>query len=298
MGPGSKPILKAWLLPWLMIGAGVVESAYGARLTSGEFSGGNFQFIINTSPGSTVAVEAATAINAPGAWTNIGSINPSQTQTAFTDTQATNFNYRFYRAQEGTNCPENAIGFIRLLAPPGLTLIANQLDAGTNTLSRLIPNPPVGTQFYKYVPGLGWQGIYVFDEFDLAWLPLDNSTINPGEGGFLRNNTGTNITITFIGEIVQGNITYQFPAGFSLVASKIPTPTSATPGSFFGCPFRAGDQAYKFTNNGSGGGGYTISTYDEFDLQWDNNFTINIGEAFLLRLNQPYSCSRQFKICN
>jgi hypothetical protein len=184
---------------------------------------------------------------------------------------------------------QNIVGYVNLTIPRGFTMIANALNTTNNTLRSIIPVAPPGTQFYKYT-GSGY-AISTMDEFDLTWD--NNITLNPGEGGFIRNNDTASFTVTLVGEALTGTTTNSIPAGFSQRSSITPVATALREG---GVPGEPGDQAYKFTNNGSGGGGYTISTFDEFDLQWDNNFTIGVGESIFIRKANSANWVRTFNV--
>ena len=48
------------------------------------------------------------------------------------------------------------------------------------------------------------------------------ATLEVGEGFFLKNNQRADFQITFDGLVPQGVLTVQIPAGFSLLASKVP----------------------------------------------------------------------------
>src|SRR2546423_31817 len=44
----------------------------------------------------------------------------------------------------------NAVGYVNLTVPIGYSMIANPLNAPTNTLSNLIASPPNGAQFLRW----------------------------------------------------------------------------------------------------------------------------------------------------
>lgn len=183
----------------------------------------------------------------------------------------------------------NVVGYYNVTVPANsFALIANQLNTTNNTIGSLLPSVPPGTQLFKYGPG-GWVA-YTFDEFDLVWTPDGNATLNPGEGAFIKNNTSQPLTVTFVGEVPQGQLVNPIPAGYSVRSSIVPQ-AGALPDLNF--PAQPGDQVFKYTP----GTGYTSYTFDEFDLVWTpSNPQVNVGEAFFSRKNAAVDWVRNFTV--
>src|SRR5207249_175718 len=135
----------------------------------------------------------------------------------------------------------NAVGYVNLTVPAGLSLIANPLDATDNTIANVL-KVPAGTQIYKF-NGTGFTSA-LYDDID-GWTssgqPAGNITLNPGEGMFVRNNSGP-FTNTFVGEVKQGNLSTPLPAGLSIVASQVPQQGKVSTDLSF--PLIAGTQIY------------------------------------------------------
>jgi hypothetical protein len=131
----------------------------------------------------------------------------------------------------------------------------------------------------------GTYDIYTFDDIDNAWLPNANATLNPGEGAFFTSPTAT--TLTFVGEVLQGNLTNSTPLNaFSIRSSMVPQAGAVT--SVLGLPGEAGDQVYVYRN------GYTIYSFDDIDMNWlPSEPSINVGEAFFLK-KDPASTKSQW----
>jgi len=109
----------------------------------------------------------------------------------------------------------NAVGYVNVVVPANLSMIANPLDTSANTLGNLIPNPPNFSNFYKF-NGTGFDiATFAFGSWDLP-----NLTLNPGEGGFL--NTSASFTNTFVGTVMQGTLANPIPAGLSIRSSQVP----------------------------------------------------------------------------
>jgi hypothetical protein len=98
-------------------------------------------------------------------------------------------------------------------------MISNPLNTRDNILNGLFPDVPADTQFLKWnEPQQTYEGFY-FDPVE-GWLP--DTSLLPGEGGFLFNPTDGLIAVTFIGEVLQGHLTKAIPAGVSIRSSMVP----------------------------------------------------------------------------
>lgn len=184
----------------------------------------------------------------------------------------------------------NVVGYVNVTLYPGFNLIANPLNTTNNTIAALLPNVPGGTILYKYVPGQGYAA-YTFDDLDLVWTPNGNATLNPGEGAFIRNATGTNIVVTFVGEVLQGSLTNSLPVGFSIKSSMVPQQGAID--SVLQFPAMGGDILYKYVP----GQGYNAYTFDDLDLVWTpSSPTINVGEAFFIRRTSAGQWVRNFTV--
>jgi len=95
------------------------------------------------------------------------------------------------------------------------TMIANPLDSGSNTLANVIPTAPDGTTFYAWTGSGFTVATYAFGSWDTP-----NLSLAPGQGGFI--NTGAPFTNTFVGNVMTGNLSNPFSAGYSLVSSQVP----------------------------------------------------------------------------
>jgi hypothetical protein len=169
----------------------------------------------------------------------------------------------------------NVVGYINVSAPPGFSIIANQLDNGAgNDLRTLVPTAPNGTTVYKFT-GTGYD-ILSFDDLDEAWLPGDLTiNLNPGEAAFVNNPTASPIVMTFVGEVRQGNLVNQLPNGFSMRSSIVP---QAGPISDLGLAGMEGDTVYQFDNAANS---YVINSYDDLDEAFlPNEPVLNVGEGF------------------
>ncbi len=176
----------------------------------------------------------------------------------------------------------NTVGYVNMVIPAGFSMIANPLNTTNNTLANLMPSAPAGTIVYKFT-GSGFS-ISAID--DLGEWSNPNLTLNPGEGCFVRS--PVQFTNTFVGEVMQGNLTNSYPAGFSIRASQVPQEGTA---SALGLVPPEGTFVYKLR---PGGSGYDIFVTD--DLGWSTEPSFRVGEAFWLRSPTPGVWVRQFSV--
>lgn len=181
----------------------------------------------------------------------------------------------------------NVVGYYNVTVPAnGFAMIANQFNTADNKISALIPNPPLGTSLFKFDAGYT---TYIFDEFDEVWMPNGDATLNPGEGAFIKNVTGSPMTLTFVGEVPQGELQSDLPAGFSIRSSMVPQAGAAT--SVLGFPAQPGDSIFKYAD------GYTTYIFDEFDEVWlPNDPVIGVGEAFFTKKINAGNWARNFSV--
>jgi len=184
----------------------------------------------------------------------------------------------------------NVVGYYNITIPGNkLALIANQFNTTNNTLGALIPAPPVNTIFYKWTTGSGYT-LYQFAEFDLVWYPDSLATLNPGEGGLMRNPGGTDMTLTFVGEVPQGALANPIPNGYSIRSSQVP---QAGDINSLGFPAVPNDIVYKWFP----ASGYTLYQFDEFDLVWYPSVpVVSVGESLFVSKVGAATWTRNFTV--
>lgn len=184
----------------------------------------------------------------------------------------------------------NAVGYVNSPVPNGFSLLANPLIQASPTLANLIPNPPPGTVTYKYVNGEGYR-VNTFDDLDLVWVPNPNETLDLG-GAFFIFNPASSFTITFVGEVAEGNpLSTPVPNGFSMLSSKVPQTGTV---SALGLNGQPGDVIYKYSNVG----GYSVYTFDDLDLVWvPNEPSLAVGEGiFFFNPGSGRTWTRSFDV--
>jgi len=197
---------------------------------------------------------------------------------------------------QGTVFSVNAVGYVNTTVGPKFSIIANPLNASDNSINTLFKTGIQGTipesfQVFRF-SGTGFKNSQ-WDSLDGNFLPLQNSAeqVLPGEGLFVRNPSTSPVTITFVGEVPQGNLVNAYPKGFSLRASQVPQAGKITDLGYAANP---NDQIYQFDNTKQG---YIVNTFDDINLAWLPSVpTIAVGEGFFLKAATAGSWNRTFSV--
>jgi hypothetical protein len=192
----------------------------------------------------------------------------------------------------------NAVGYVNTTIVPKFNLVSNPLnntEANGNTIKSLFASLPFGTQVYKF-NGTGFD-IATKDDLvgDYDPAPVANATVTPGQGVFVLNNGTQTHTVTFVGEVPQGNpLTVNIPAGFSIISS--PVPQAGNIQTDLGFTPAGGDQLYFWDEATQK---YTIHTWDAEFASWDiNPPNLGVGEAIFIRKNAAGVWNRNFSVNN
>jgi len=191
----------------------------------------------------------------------------------------------------------NPYGYVRLTFPPGFSMISNPLNTQNNTLNGLLSDMPADTQFLKWNEVQQAYEDFYFDPVD-GWLP--DTSLLPGEGGFLFNPTTEPIAVTFIGEVLQGHLAKTIPTGVSIRSSMVPQAGGVTSLLGFGPEdgLAQGDRIDRYSNG----------LYDNYAYLTGSWYRTNpppsillepqlaVGEAFWLYMNGPRIWKRDFQV--
>jgi hypothetical protein len=174
----------------------------------------------------------------------------------------------------------NVVGYINIEVPAGFSLIANQLDNGQgNLINDVLPDVPFGAELFKFDPATA--GFVNSANFG-SWEP--NLTLAPGEGAFLQVDSAT--TLTFVGEVMQGNsLSVNVPAGFSIASSIVP---QSAPLEDLGFPAEFGDEVFFYRN----GAFENSSAFPEFTPP----AIPGVGEAFFIQTESAKTWTRSFSV--
>jgi hypothetical protein len=139
-----------------------------------------------------------------------------------------------YSQAQSTVYSQNVVGYVNLAIPAGgLTMVANQLDTGSNTLDNVFQTGVVSTKSFV----LEWNGTgyNTYEYYNCADSPLSEpgwyagatevghtNMLAPGQGLFFHNTSASAVTIPTVGQVIQGTNNYAVPAGLNVFS--IPQP--------------------------------------------------------------------------
>jgi hypothetical protein len=196
----------------------------------------------------------------------------------------------------------NAVGYVNTTIKPGFNLVSNPLIGADNTIAALFTGVPNATRVYTF-NGTGFT-TYTYVGAPLnRWTPDGNAVVNPGDGVFVFNPGNTDLTVTFVGEVPQGEASNQtLGTGLSIHSSAVPqegrlgTASDATTLQF---PAGPGDRVFKYTP----GTGYSTYTFAGAPLnRWTGGDgsaqgpSIGVGEAFFVNKAAQADWTRNFSV--
>jgi hypothetical protein len=166
---------------------------------------------------------------------------------------------------------QNAVGYINVPILSGFNLISAQLATADRSIGALIPTAPDATTAFIYTPGVGFSIQTYID--GAGWDP--NPAVQIPMGGGLWIQAPSAFTITFVGEVPQGNLSTPVASGFSIVSSQVPQSGGIT--SALGFPGKDSDTCFKYV--AGPGAHFEISTYID-GAGWDPVEPIlSVGDA-------------------
>jgi hypothetical protein len=169
----------------------------------------------------------------------------------------------------------NVVGYINVTCTPGFTMIANQLNNTNNTVGAVFPQTlPADVQLWTWTGLTFLQNTWYGDSWD-----DDSINFGPGTGGFIKNPYDTNVVITFVGEVLQGNLNITNNSGFNLIGSIVPTAGNleTTMALTNGNGISYDDQVWTWT-----GLTYAQNTYYG-DGDWDADPIVQVGQGFFVK---------------
>lgn len=182
----------------------------------------------------------------------------------------------------------NAVGYINVTVPSkAFALVANQLNSGGNTVAEVLPGVPEGTIVFKYAQAGG----FAANSFEFGEWATPAAKVEPGEGFFLQNNSAAAVTVTFVGEVPQGNLATALANGLNLVSSKVPQAGKLVTDLKF--PATEGDVVYQWDTAGQK---YKAANGFEFGEWAGGEPNIAVGEGFFVQKNGAGSWTRTFSV--
>jgi hypothetical protein len=187
----------------------------------------------------------------------------------------------------------NVVGYVNVTLPAGqFTCIANPLDAsvggtiaGGNDITNLFPASagiPGSSTIATWNSSLNdYDAPHTFLSRSSAWD--SNLTMNPGLGALFYNNGGSDLVITFVGQVQQGAYTVATlpPGAFTMAGSPVPLGGGVTNlNTTLGLVPSASDTVA--TWNGTLNDWNAPATWLSRSGNWDNPaYAINPGQGFL-----------------
>lgn len=175
----------------------------------------------------------------------------------------------------------NAVGYINLDLPAGYTIVANQLNNGGNTIGEVITGVSTGTVFLSFDGSAFTQSLFIEG---LGW---DNPALSlaPGQAGYVQSPAAQQVTL--VGEVPQGELTVEIPAGLSMASSAVPQSASLTD---LGFPAQTGD-VVTFMRDGA----FAESLFIE-GLGFSPDAVPAVGEGFFVTKGAAATWTRNFSV--
>ena len=196
------------------------------------------------------------------------------------------------------------VGYVNLTLSPGLNLIANPLDGQTNNANLIMPDVPDGSLLFRFDPATQQYMNAATYFTGVGWYPLSGNTndpaliLNPGEGFFIH--VPQQWMITFVGNVLTGNLTNPIPANYSLKASMVPQSGRLQTDLMF--PPVLDDYIWKWNPTGQV---FTVaSPYSYYSSTWfDSGLDvsepqINVAEGFFVHRNPLLATTTNWWIRN
>ena len=192
----------------------------------------------------------------------------------------------------------NAVGYVNVSLKPGYNLVANPLVAEDNSIGSLFKNfqtgVPPGTKVFKLVDGKFLTATW--DDIDSKFIPesVAAELTLPGDGVFVYLTGGEEKTLTFVGEVQQGDVCTYIPRGYSIKSNPIPQTLSF---GLLGFPGSPDDKIFRFNKQTQS---FDSFQFDDLDNRWPDTVpAIPVGEAFMvLRLGPAVDWCRTFFVNN
>lgn len=193
----------------------------------------------------------------------------------------------------------NVVGYVNkvMVAAPRYTSVANPLNTTNNTLgglglATLLPN---SSQILKWDTGLVDFVPYSKTPFG-TWNPANTPTtltLNPGEGVLVKLGGVSDLTNTFVGEVMQGSLTNALPLGYQMVANMVPDSGVL---NTLGLVPPNSTQVLKWDSSLGTVGDWVASSKSPFGTWPLGEPTLNVGEAIMILSPSAFNWVRNFTV--
>jgi len=184
----------------------------------------------------------------------------------------------------------NVVGYVNKVLKGGnyYTSAANPLNTTNNTLAGLFGGPTTGlitgTRVLKWSTTAADFVTYTKTSFGTGWSGGGESvSLNPGEGCLiLTTATSGDITNTFVGEVLQGNLTNSYIPGYQMTANQVPDSGSVTALGLT-TPTPVTSRLLKWNNTVGAQGDWEVFTRTGFGVFWSPSVpNLDVAEGILI----------------
>ena len=178
----------------------------------------------------------------------------------------------------------NAVGYINVAIHHGINLVGLQLDPIDHSISALFPNMPEGTSISR-----AGEGGFTTNVYQNGQWSRPEETFAVGDGAFVINPASEDKVVTFVGEILQGELTNSIPRGLSIRCSMIPEAGKLS--QVLGLRLAPFDNVYLVSN-----GVLNVFTYLP-DGKWKpSEPDLQVAESFLVNAAGPLDWAVYFDL--
>jgi hypothetical protein len=195
----------------------------------------------------------------------------------------------------------NVVGYVNKTLTGGgrYTAVANPLNTTNNTFAGLLgvanTGIPSGSQVLKWNTSLADFDTFNKTGFGGGWSPAAGATatLNPGEGVLVLI-TGSDVTNTFVGEVMQGNLTNSLPAGYQMAGNMVPDSGAV---NTVGLAPPHPSQLLKWDSSVGAIGDWVTFNTTPFGTGWSPSVpTIGVAEAVLINAGSAFNWIRNFTV--
>lgn len=247
-----------------------------------RFPYGPFRFRARVPRGIEYSVLSSTDLKT---WSLNVQASAKEEMLEYIDSEAFKFSFRFYRLQLGEIFSVNVLGYASVSLPPGFSMVANPFDT-SQTVEDIFKGWPEGTTFNKFDTSL-----FRLTENGIKAGKWTNpyEKLSPGEGAIFFNPTSDYKSVSFVGQVIEGNLSVPIPSGFSIRSALIPQPGSL---ESLGFPIANGDVIHIFDRERQK---YVLHPYE--NGQWTSGAPVlSVGEAFWVAKTEPGNWSYHLTI--